>query len=84
MTPTVLRIKFDGSEAGVIVENGIGVSRSNGAITLNYNDVWGNNSNYSDLTAATTDISVDSQFTDFMGKDFTLKVGSPCLTSAMP
>ena len=66
--------------SNIIVENGIGV-RLIGNSTLKYNDVWGNNTNYSGLSKGTTDISVDPQFTDYLGEDFTLAAGSPCLTA---
>jgi len=52
----------------------------NRVLNTDYDDVWGNNPNYSGVTAGIHGISVNPFFTDPVSEDFTLQEGSPCLT----
>ncbi|MFC2146758.1 right-handed parallel beta-helix repeat-containing protein [Acidobacteriota bacterium] len=60
----------------IVVENGIGIqAQSKKAIkTLNYNNVWGNSTNYVGIQSGANSISVNPSFAGF----FQLKAGSPC------
>lgn len=60
----------------IIVENGIGVhAQSKKAIkTLNYNDVWGNSTNYKGIKAGANSIKANPAFKGF----FQIKANSPC------
>ncbi|MFW9770141.1 MAG: right-handed parallel beta-helix repeat-containing protein [Candidatus Thorarchaeota archaeon] len=70
----------------IIVRNGsCGIIGSQTAsATIDYNDVWGNATNYDDFfPAGPHDISEDPMFVDSVG-DFHLQSGSPCIDAGDP
>ena len=58
-------------------EEGIVVDDSRNNITVDYNDVFGNGTDYQGVEAGENDISVDPMFTDKDNLDFTLLKDSP-------
>ncbi len=49
------------------------------AVTLTSNDVRGNLTDYSGLSAGSTDITVDPEFVDPLSEDYHLTVDSDCI-----
>jgi hypothetical protein len=56
---------------------GIRFTGTTPSMTIDYNDVWGNTTNYDGCTAGTNDISLDPSFVG--GGDYNLQSGSPCI-----
>ncbi len=48
-------------------------------LTIDYNDVWGNDSNYQNVSAGTHDISADPRFVGPSANDYHLQVDSPAI-----
>lgn len=78
--PTIKNNIITGNNVGIHFENGIG------SPIIDYNDVWGNTSNYSGCSAGAQDISVDPKFVDGpLGKCYLSQIASwqsinsPCL-----
>ncbi|MFH1148757.1 MAG: right-handed parallel beta-helix repeat-containing protein [Pseudomonadota bacterium] len=68
--------------SNIIADNDRGIAWSGSVVcTLNYNDLWSNNTDYSGIAAGSTDFSVDPLFTDYMGENFSLQPESPLLTA---
>ncbi|HHN94300.1 MAG TPA: DUF1565 domain-containing protein, partial [Anaerolineae bacterium] len=73
-----------------VISNTIVVSNSSGiyapgATALSHNDVWHNLAyNYSVVTTGTSDISLPPYFADYVGDDFHLQPGSPCVDAGDP
>jgi hypothetical protein len=64
--------------------NSVGISGT-AVVNLDYNDVWGWETNYVGVTPGTHDISQDPLFADVLCmdcEDFGLKAGSPCIDTA--
>lgn len=59
----------------IIVASAVGIQGANCA--SDYNNVWGNTTNYSGTVAGPNDISVDPRFVG--GGDYHLRVTSPCI-----
>jgi len=66
----------------IVVSHTIGIRRSDvgsAFMTLAHNDVWGNTTNYDNVSAGTGDISVDPEFEDPDNDDYHLAEDSPCI-----
>jgi len=65
----------------IVVSNEGGIQNYTAAVspTLQTNDVWNNGSNYSGVSAGTTDLHVDPQFVDAPGGDYHLADDSPLI-----
>ena len=78
---------------------GIYMNLTGGSFTIDYNDVWGNPTNYQGCSAGANDISIDPLFADVSNYDFHLKsqagrwsgttlvydpVTSPCIDAGDP
>ena len=50
-------------------------------INEDYNNIWGNNTNYRYVTASLTDLSVAPLFIDSTGRNFNLQSTSPCINA---
>jgi parallel beta-helix repeat protein len=50
-------------------------------ILEDYNDIWGNNTNYSWVTPSPTDLSAAPLFIDSTGRNFNLQLTSPCINA---
>ncbi|HUW12119.1 MAG TPA: hypothetical protein VM537_20495, partial [Anaerolineae bacterium] len=60
----------------------IGIRRNDSAsVTLSHNDVWGNTTNYSGLSAGSGDINADPEFVDPDNGDYHLAADSPCVNA---
>jgi hypothetical protein len=66
----------------IVTGHAIGILGDSGAsVTLANNDVWGNTTNYSGLTAGSGDMSADPEFVDPGSGDYHLSVDSPCINA---
>jgi hypothetical protein len=66
----------------IVTGHAIGILGDSGAsVTLANNDVWGNTTNYSGLTAGSGDISADPEFVGAGSGDYHLTVDSPCINA---
>lgn len=78
------------SNAGSRLENSIVVHNAYEGIigynspTLEYNDVWDNGNDYSNIGPGSSDISVDPLFEDEDNGDYRLQIDSPCLDTGNP
>ncbi|MBI5266810.1 MAG: right-handed parallel beta-helix repeat-containing protein, partial [candidate division Zixibacteria bacterium] len=78
--------------SGAVIKNNIiafnyhyGVVVSGFSPSLSYNDVYGNPSNYNDLLdPGPPSISVDPEFVDRWGGDYSLQPSSPCIDAGDP
>jgi parallel beta-helix repeat protein len=69
----------------IITSNGKGInSNNNQRANIKYNDVWGNQSDYSGINTPVSDISKDPLFKDLPGRDFRLTSPSPCIDAGDP
>ena len=66
----------------IVVSHTIGIRRNDSAsVTLSHNDVWGNTTNYSGLSAGSGDINADPEFVDPDNGDYHLAADSPCVNA---
>ena len=71
------------AENNIIVQNsGNGLVGNNKNPTVRYNNVWGNDNNYSDLSPGIGSISADPRFVG--GNDYHLQAGSPAIDAGNP
>lgn len=64
----------------IVVSHSIGIRKDDSqSVILVTNDVWGNTTNYSGLSAGSTDIHLDPQFVDPASEDYHLTVDSQCI-----
>ncbi len=68
--------------SNIITSCNIGISRSHGDYTLSYNDLWNNQTNYSNLSPGGGDISSNPLFV--ASGDFHLQSGSSCIDAGDP
>lgn len=68
----------------VIHNTGTGISGGGKSPLAQYNDVWGNGSDYSGLSPGPGDLSVEPLFEDENAADYRLQIGSPCLDAGNP
>jgi len=64
----------------IVVSHTIGIRKDGSqSVILVTNDVWGNTTNYSGLSAGSTDIHIDPQFVDPASEDYHLTSDSQCI-----
>ena len=74
-------------ENNIIVNNthiGISGSSTSGEVVCNYNDVYGNETNYDEVTLGVGEISVNPLFVNSAGNDYHLQTGSLCIDAGNP
>ena len=64
--------------------NGSGIYNNGGLPTVDYNDVWGNTTNYTGVTPGSHDISANPRFANVNARNFRLGGDSPCIDVADP
>ena len=83
-------ISLLGGGGGITIHSNIVVSNdmdgiASDATTVDYNDVWNNNPNYSGgANPGTNDVSADPLFVNPPGYDYTLQLSSPCIDAGDP
>ena len=66
----------------IVVSHTVGIrAENNSVVTLSNNEVWGNTTNYFNIAAGGSDISVDPEFVDPDNGDYHLAVDSPCINA---
>jgi hypothetical protein len=68
----------------IITGNTVGLSASGAAMVADYNDVWGNTTDYSGMSAGAHDLAADPLLVDPAGGDYGLGLHSPCLDRGDP
>jgi parallel beta-helix repeat protein len=68
----------------IITENSFGLSLANPSYDIDYNVVWGNNTDYSGCAPGSHDISANPEFVGGEPHDYHLQCNSPCVDSGNP
>jgi len=97
-TPKIINNTIIGNETGIsvdadgtviknniVVDNSyVGVAGANRSITIGYNDVWNNGTNYRDIMPGPGALSVNPRFVDAGQGDYHLQPDSRCINAGDP